>query len=248
MDESYIHTMHSSNNGFYAAGECSGQSSFKGRKIVIVHVITEDGPLVELDDLREPINNLNWTGDTPHPKDNKCKNKTTCELLWIAHSWAGDYHDNMSSHLFLPWVENRLIPVFQRRYPGKHMVLCLDNAPYHHSRGIPSLLSLNKEQLVNLMEVNGVKTFDLPIDPTFPKRTNFSNTPKGRQLIVEFKGHSYIRVPFDVASQKKRCNNKDVTGVNELRTLFVKFLKHEKPEVLECRVKKMLRVLGFYVL
>ena len=53
--------------------------------------------------------------------------------------------------MFTKWVKNRLIPLFKRTYPGKIMNLILDNAPYHHKRGIPSLTSMSKGKIVDEM-------------------------------------------------------------------------------------------------
>uniref|UniRef100_A0A7S1FYW6 Uncharacterized protein n=1 Tax=Corethron hystrix TaxID=216773 RepID=A0A7S1FYW6_9STRA len=48
MDESYIHTTHSTSYGYYFKEQRSGQSASKGRRLIIVHAICKDGPLVEL--------------------------------------------------------------------------------------------------------------------------------------------------------------------------------------------------------
>ena len=68
----------------------------------------KDGLLIELDQDGRPILDLWWTGDTPHPQDasDPWREKTTCELLWVAQSHTGNYHDNMDADLFTPWVEN----------------------------------------------------------------------------------------------------------------------------------------------
>ncbi len=38
----------------------------------------------------------------------------------------------MDGTMFMKWVDIRLIPAFKAKYPGKTMILILDNAPYHH--------------------------------------------------------------------------------------------------------------------
>jgi len=44
------------------------------------------------------------------------------------------------------------MPTFKRKYPGRMMIPCMDNAPYHHNRGMPSLSGLkNKKELYELM-------------------------------------------------------------------------------------------------
>ena len=68
--------------------------------------------------------------------------KLTCETLWVAQSSSGDYHDNMNSEMFMQWVQDKLIPTFEKAYPGKKMILVADNAPYHHKRVIGSLAKI----------------------------------------------------------------------------------------------------------
>ena len=65
--------------------------------------------------------------------------------------------------MFMRWVENKLIPVFKKLYPGKRMVLVADNAPYHHKRVIGSLGHLNKTQMVDLMVQHKVEWIDIPL-------------------------------------------------------------------------------------
>ena len=87
----------------------------------------------------------------------------SCELLWIAQSHSGDYHDNINSDMFMKWVKERLVPTFQRKYPGKKMILVADNAPYHHKRDIGSLGSLSKKQMLELMRHHNVEWLDIPL-------------------------------------------------------------------------------------
>jgi len=42
-----------------------------------------------------------------------------------------DYHKNMDAAGFSWWLDNRLIPAFNELYPGKKMILVMDNASYH---------------------------------------------------------------------------------------------------------------------
>ena len=61
----------------------------------------------------------------------------TCEMVFRAKYATKihikDYHDTMTGEFFMYWIEKRLTPSFEARYPGKNMILVLDNAPYHHS-------------------------------------------------------------------------------------------------------------------
>ena len=81
----------------------------------------------------------------------------------MAQSHTGDYHDNMDSDTFTKWVEGKLVPIFERRYPGKKMELVADNAPYHHKRAIGSLGSKSEKQLLEMAGEHGVEYVDLPL-------------------------------------------------------------------------------------
>jgi len=58
----------------------------------------------------------------------------------------------MNSELFMKWVREKLLPYFERKYPGKKMVFVADNAPYHHTREIGALGGLKKGELIDLMK------------------------------------------------------------------------------------------------
>ena len=59
----------------------------------------------------------------------------SCELIYEANKGYCDYHDNMIGTIYMQWLHNRLLPSFAARYPGRKMMLVLDNASYHHHRG-----------------------------------------------------------------------------------------------------------------
>ena len=73
---------------------------------------------MDRDENNVPIDDLEWTGDTPHPKV-RGDGKVTAELLWVAQSHTGDYHDNMCSDMFMKWVEEKSVPTFDKKYPRK---------------------------------------------------------------------------------------------------------------------------------
>ena len=64
-----------------------------------MHAITPDGPLITYEADGQPVSDIKWTHDTPHPQNNR--DKLTCETLWLANSYTGDYHDNMKSDMFM---------------------------------------------------------------------------------------------------------------------------------------------------
>eukprot|EP00048_Salpingoeca_helianthica_P009572 m.137437 g.137437 ORF g.137437 m.137437 type:complete len:612 (+) comp14898_c0_seq4:228-2063(+) len=151
MDESYLHHHHAFDAGYYPVSkdERLARTSGRGRRLIIVHAITKDGPLHVNNDL-------------------------TCE--WIFHSQPGlaDYHKNMNSDNFMNWVTTKLLPTFQHRYPGKRMALVLDNAPYHHARDetYVDVSALNKSQALS-------KMIELEMQSLTVTRTNTTVGPGG---------------------------------------------------------------------
>jgi hypothetical protein len=51
----------------------------------------------------------------------------SCDLVFMAKSKDGDYHQEMNSFVFLDWFENQLMPAMKN--PS---LVVLDNASYHN--------------------------------------------------------------------------------------------------------------------
>jgi hypothetical protein len=123
-DESYVNTHHAPSFTWYHPGLPEKNDvvrpSGKGKRLVLVHAFTKDG----------------WLSDN-FDVHNNCVDAVipSCELIYEAKKDDGDYHDNMNGSIYMRWLSNRLLPAFNKRYPGKKMVLVLDNASYHHHRG-----------------------------------------------------------------------------------------------------------------
>ena len=87
-------------------------------KIIILHAIGEDGPLIEIDLATGwPIDDLKWKGDACHP-EKRDDGQLTAEVLWFAQSHTGVYHDNMNFEMFILWVKQKLY-VFLKTIPQK---------------------------------------------------------------------------------------------------------------------------------
>ena len=164
MDKLYVHKNHSTNSLYFPAGGGEiNRGSGKGRRLIILHAITADGPLVKINpETGKPaLGKIRLSGDTPHPILGE---RLTCEVIWSAESHTGDYHANMNSEKFMLWLEGRLLPTFERVYDVEHkMVLVLNNAPYHHACEIGSLQNLLKKKLVRMMHKDGVDRIELPM-------------------------------------------------------------------------------------
>ena len=60
----------------------------------------------------------------------------------------------MNGPNFMSWIENRLVPTFKTVYPGKKMILVLDNAKYHHVKdeNYIDVNSLNRKDLITTLQ------------------------------------------------------------------------------------------------
>ena len=71
-------------------------------------------------------------GSVPTPEEFQSGQVLTCEMVFRGKMGTGDYHDNMDGAMFDKWITERLFPTFESVFPGKKMILVMDNAPYHH--------------------------------------------------------------------------------------------------------------------
>lgn len=162
-DESYIHKGERNTKSYSKEGEFVAIKESKGTRLILLHAISCFGLLVgRINGI--PIDDLIWTGDTPHPSTTNTESVLfACETLWKAESRSGDYHDNMNSEMFMKWVVERLVPTFENMYAGKKMVLVCDNTPYRHKRKVRCLGGKNKAQLVELGLLHNVEYIDIPL-------------------------------------------------------------------------------------
>ena len=242
-DEPYVHTTHSRRFSYVSQKDKTiNRSASKGRRLIILHAISDKGPLCERVE-GIPVDDLYWKGDTPHPGA-RDDGKVTCETLWLADSKAGDYHDNMTSEMFMQWVEKKLLPTFKKLHPTAKMVLVADNAPYHHSRQIGSLASLSKSKLIDLMITEGCDFIDVPLSDL-----RYSALDSGDVDGVTDKGE-FFRVEFEKEAFQQRAakNRPFIPNLDELKLGFAQWLRDNKPEALECKVERLLRQSGHEVL
>ena len=131
MDESYCQANHRTSRVWKRIDEEVNRSRGKGALTIIVHAITKDGFLCEYDATGQRCDVDEWTTGA-HPLAHP-----TTEMVFRAKyatkNKIKDYHDTMDGLFFMYWVKQRLVPAFAAKYPDKKMILCLDNAPYHHS-------------------------------------------------------------------------------------------------------------------
>ena len=238
-DESYIHQNHCPLNSWLSKdpdGNIIDRTTSKGRRLIILHAITKDGPLITNDSEGIPIETLSWKPpdssanaketDTPHPIDDDGE-ALTAELLWVAQSHTGDYHDNMNSDMYMRWVKNRLLPTFKKKYGDKQMILIQDNAPYHHKREIGSLASLGKAKLW------------AHVQQYCPEVTEIT-LPVGDRRAAE----KTVTLTDELIKAKAIASKPDVPNADELRDGILRALREAKSPKLECKVEQMLREHG----
>ena len=66
----------------------------------------------------------------------------------MANSHTSDYLSNIHSEMFMRWVEEKLVLVFEKVHPNKSMVLVVDSALYYNKRIIGPPSSLTKKRLL----------------------------------------------------------------------------------------------------
>ena len=178
MDESYCHGNHAISRTWNEDGVIPNRPRGKGALMIIVHAMTRDGFLLP-------------PGERYDVDEWKCGPVPTAEMIFRAKyatkHRVPDYHDTMDSAFFMYWVENRLVPAFENRYPGKKMVLVCDNAPYHRSMGDDGFTpnSLSKTEIVeklgllprkrNVPRLRSIKVKpyrDNPDQPELPSTTD----------------------------------------------------------------------------
>jgi hypothetical protein len=231
-DESHLHNNNSLGMSHCANKELMGKSASEGKRLVIPHAMTPNGPLCERDPVTKvPQDDLIWKGDVPHPKafhKRTGDEQSTCELLWVSSSSTGDCHDNMNSEMHMKWIVEKLVSTFERLHPGKKMLLTQDNTPHHHKRGIPSLASLTKKLLPDLAIEHDVEHVNLPM--SVERRTGMEGTDMGEFLRVD--------VDVDTMGGVAGRNRPHAPNVSELRLGLIKHFQEHKPELLECLVEK----------
>jgi hypothetical protein len=133
-DELYVHMTHSARCLHVKKKyDTINKAAWKGERLIILHATSDKGPLCERVE-GISVDDLDWTGDILYPRGTRDKGKVTCKTLWLANSKAGNYHDNMTSDMFMQWVEKKLLVTFKKLHPTAKMVLVANYSPYHHKR------------------------------------------------------------------------------------------------------------------
>ena len=88
----------------------------------------------------------------------------------------------------MKWITNKVIPLVAYKYPGVQMVPVMDNAPYHHVRGIPYLKSFSSKRNVNPWRITAstVCSFRWPMSKSlsYPSSTIAPSTTGNFELLL----------------------------------------------------------------
>lgn len=148
MDESFIYAHHASKKGWFHPSNRDVIGDGDGKRLIILHAMTDSGLLAVPDEVAS-----NWLSEPA----------LTAELVFEEVLEDGqddsDYHNTMTGLKYVAWLRNRLLPTFEKLYPGKKMFLVLDNAAYHKPRDetwISDKKSQNKHDLAHTLLDLGV--------------------------------------------------------------------------------------------
>ena len=133
MDESFVHQLHGSAYSYFFMDEAGvvqdgvGRTSGKGLRLIMVHAITKDGPLVSLDAEGFPIAE-GWFKAKKKGRGKQGRGdmgtEETAEMLWQAKIATGDYHAAMTDSMFMECLERRLTPASQSRFRRQENGYC----------------------------------------------------------------------------------------------------------------------------
>jgi len=191
LDESFIHAAHQMKKGWHpTAGpfrnnETQGDADI-GKRLIILHAMTRDRML----DTDDAVGSNFLHEQTP-----------TAQFVFEAASFDdSDYHNTIDGEAFTLWVKNRLLPAFDALYPGKKMILVMDNASYHKPRDFDWITpyKMSKAACASFLESQGLTQVTAELEDgtskVFPKRTwqlhaRNKAAPSLKQLQTAVKSH-----------------------------------------------------------
>ncbi len=135
------------------------------------------------------------------------------------------------------WVKFKLMPTFKEKFPGKIMIPCCDNAPYHHNRGVPSLSGIGKK--ADLIELIRNGTPGATTD-----NGGFTGLPQGATIRLPADGKKrdvdvHVDVHGEDIAKDAKVNLPGVPTIAELKTGFIEALQSDTTlrQHLECKLE-----------
>ena len=177
----------------------------------------------------------------------RAKNK---DGKFIGAATRGDYHDNFDGHVFMLWVEKRLTPAFEACFPGKLMILVLDNAKYHHGLvddfvGVLDHHKPNRLQMYEWMDEFQLASIELTVSSESSKarrtRFKFKAGEAARTVTVHrvangqvvkskkkgtYKGKTFNTKKCNVSNKEMQAAIKKHVGTNYPHRMCTKIVKY----------------------
>ena len=197
LDESYIHAAHQMKKGWHPASgatlhnETQGDAD-TGKRLIIIHAMSNEKMLA----VEDAVGSNMLHEITP-----------TAQFVFEAASFDdSDYHNCIDGDAFTLWVKNRLLPAFEACYPGKKMIIVMDNASGHKPRDFDWFTprKMCKAACISFLQTQGVTTFSAERDTEikgvtaketihFPQNTWHSTkraiAPNAKELQAAVKAH-----------------------------------------------------------
>ena len=100
-----------------------------------------------------------------------------CDLVYLAKSKDGDYHQEMNSVVFLEWFENQLMPALKN--PS---LVVLDNASYHNVKTEDTVCPNFSQKKAALQ--NYLTQHNIPCSATDTKKVLYEKIKQKKTLVV----------------------------------------------------------------
>ena len=242
MDESYIHNNHAKQmSWFLPDSNRHVKRAKRAGRLVIFHAITKDGLLFTQRSAADgDLSKQTVNAEYIYQIDTR-KAKAPAESASNSTDTKDDkdsYHGNIDGAMFLTWLNNRLIPAFLAKFPGRKMILVMDNASYHnsHEDGWVSAGNMRKEQLVAAFRQYSITTFTAQRE---------RKTGQGDEKVTEL-------VTFDEASFSKNKKTEEsadcpVPYVDEMKKHLSGWLR-QHPEVVITPTRRIMQERGWEIL
>ena len=203
--------------------------------MVVLHAITRHSFICQRDRDGNPIVENAFEGSREKVE--------TAEWIWPANSKHKDYHRNMDGEGFEFWLENRLIPAFRAQFPGKKMILVMDNASYHHQLNTKYFpegcrpASASKGINAHALRIAGCEYIQVVRGNTVHKFTVPRKEPR------EYEDHREMGfdAPRSGVSGTVYARYPNGPSTEELQHATQEWLQSEFPEALDSKVEALFR-------
>jgi ribosomal protein L30E len=135
----------------------------------------------------------------------------------------------MNSERFMEWVECKLVPTFERKYPDHKMIMVADNAPYHHKREIGSWASLSKKKMVDLMIKYECNEIEVPLTADRWKVAQEGALEECGLAVQDLGDGFAVQFDFEQFSKRASSSNPFIPNLEELKLGFAAWLLNNKP-------------------